>query len=199
MEKINVEKFIKGYFKAGDKAEYIKSHIVTYYMPYMEKCAICEKIADVTTYKTVGKGKNEQRIYWDNTSSRLILTYLQIINYYTDIEVVFTDGKYVKVYDELNGHYTSDDYSTNLFEDLINAIPRTEVEIFMNMTKNIAKDIRTNETNIVNYADTKYQAIKLFFDKGEKKISKKLNKILSNENITNKIEQMIDKELTKTE
>ena len=118
--KISVDLFVKT-FKANSKAkdktfeEFIKKHITTQYVPFLEKCAYCDGIVKACSYANNG---NLEIVKIDSTR-RYLFFVMTIIQLYTDLDIKNEDGyNPVEDYDKLN--------EVGAIEILIAAIPQSE-------------------------------------------------------------------------
>lgn len=140
MGKISVDAFLREYSVAAKQKgtameTFIKKHIVTDYVPYLEKEVLCTNIINATCYIPT-----EEKIIKFNTPARHILYIMNLINLYTDIEISFKDTDSVEQYDKLTKAGAS--YL------LINAIPDAEYAEFNNMLNMKLDDLRDNEYSL---------------------------------------------------
>lgn len=141
---MTVQEFVKKY-KINPKTTDLKKHIVNKYVPFIEKVALCNSIVNSTSYKKVG----ERDVIMINTPARYILFVMHIINTYTDLDVDFTDGNFVKDYDALKEvglieAFTSVDQTTG--ECLLPISEYEEFNVLLNMALD---DLRDNQYSLV--------------------------------------------------
>lgn len=140
MGKITVDAFLREYSVAakqkGSAMEtFIKKHIVTQYVPYLEKDVLCTRIIYATCY-----ADKDRRIIKFNTPGRLLLFNMNLINLYTDIEISFKNDETTKQYDKL--------MEVGAIYLLINAIPETEYTEFVTLLNMKLDDLRDNEYSL---------------------------------------------------
>lgn len=140
MGKITVDAFLREYGVAakqkGSAMEtFIKKHIVTQYVPYLEKDVLCTRIIYATCY-----ADKDRKIIKFNTPGRLLLFNMNLINLYTDIEISFENDETTKQYDKL--------MEVGAIYLLINAIPKTEYTEFVTLLNMKLDDLRDNEYSL---------------------------------------------------
>lgn len=140
MEKITVDAFLREYGVAakqkGSAIEtFIKKHIVTDYVPYLEKDVLCTRVIYATCY-----ADKDRKIIKFNTPGRLLLFNMNLINLYTDIEISFENDETIKQYDKL--------MEAGVIYLLINAIPETEYTEFVTLLNMKLDDLRDNEYSL---------------------------------------------------
>ena len=140
MNKISVDAFIREYGVAAKQKgtameTFIKKHIVTEYVPYIDKDVICTRIIYATCY-----ADKERKIIKFNTPIRQILFNMNLIDLYTDIEISFKDDETTKQYDKL--------MSCGAIYLLINAIPEAEHMEFSTLLDMKIDDLISNEYSI---------------------------------------------------
>lgn len=140
MGKITVDAFLREYGVAakqkGSAMEtFIKKHIVTQYVPYLEKDVLCTRIIYATCY-----ADKDRKIIKFNTPGRLLLFNMNLINLYTDIEISFENDETTKQYDKL--------MEVGAIYLLINAIPETEYTEFVTLLNMKLDDLRDNEYSL---------------------------------------------------
>lgn len=144
---MNVEFFVKQIAMNKDKEGYIKQRLAKNYIPYEEKIARCEQIINISSYIEV----DEHKTYRVNTPIRLVLTSLTLINEYTDIDVDFTDGNFIKEYNMLE--------SQGLIDQLLIQIPEREYKTWMTLLQMINEDKQENERSLISFFNDKFAAI----------------------------------------
>lgn len=133
---ISVDMFVKTYkanSKAKDKTfeDFMKKHITTSYIPFMNKVAICGSIAKVTCHVKEG----EREFIRFDSPTRYLIFVMKLIENYTDIEVG-TDNV-AEQYDKLN--------EVGAINTLINYIPEAEYAEFSTILNMKMDDLRDNE------------------------------------------------------
>ena len=141
MGKISLDAFLREYKVAAKQKDsalenFIKKHITTDYISFLQKDAICTSIVEVTTHVESGNKK----IIIVNSTSRYLLFIMRLIDLYTDIEIDFTDINFVKQYDELN--------KIGALNVLINSIPENEYAEFDTILNMKMDDFRDNEYSL---------------------------------------------------
>lgn len=141
MGKISLDAFLREYKVAAKQKDsalenFIKKHITTDYISFLQKDAICTSIVEVTTHVESGNKK----IIIVNSTSRYLLFIMRLIDLYTDIEIDFTDINFVKQYDELN--------KIGALNVLINSIPENEYVEFDTILNMKMDDFRDNEYSL---------------------------------------------------
>ena len=141
MSKISVENFVKMY-KVNSKAkdltfkDFIKKHIVTDYVDFVTKDVYCTNIVRATTHAKEG----EIEYIKINSTYRYMFFVLRLIELYTDIELDFENGGFVKQYDELN--------KVGAIDTIINAIPESEYSEFSTLLNMKMDDFYQNEYSV---------------------------------------------------
>lgn len=140
MGKISVDAFLREYGvvakqKGTAMETFIKKHIVTDYVPYLEKDVLCTRIIYATCY-----ADKDRKIIKFNTSGRNLLFDMNLINLYTDIEISFEDNKTIEQYDKL--------MKSGAIYLLMDKIPEAEHLEFSAMLDEKLGDLVTNEYSI---------------------------------------------------
>lgn len=138
--KISVDAFLREYGVAAKQKgtameTFIKKHIVTEYVSYIDKDVICTRIMYATCY-----ADKDRRIVKFNTPTRQILFNMNLIDLYTDIEISFKDDETIKQYDKL--------MSSGAIYLLINAIPEAEHMEFSTLLDMKIDDLISNEYSL---------------------------------------------------
>lgn len=141
MGKISLDAFLREYKVAAKQKNsvlenFIKKHITTDYISFLQKEAICTSIVEVTTHIESGNKK----IIKVNSTSRDLMYIMRLIDLYTDIKIDFTDTNFVKQYDELN--------KIGALDMLINSIPKNEYAEFNKILNKKMDDFRDNEYSL---------------------------------------------------
>lgn len=138
---ITVENFIKTFkinSKAKDKTfnDFMSKHIVTKYIDITTKIFWCNNIAENTTHFEDGDVKI---VKYDSVGRYLLFT-MVLIKLYTDIDINFEDGKYVKQYDQLN--------EAGIIDEIISMIPEKEYAEFNMILDMKVDDFANNEYSV---------------------------------------------------
>ena len=133
---ISVDMFVKTYkanSKAKDKTfeDFMKKHITTSYIPFMNKVAICGSIAKATCHVKEG----EREFIRFDSPTRYLIFVMKLIENYTDIEI--HDDVVAIEYDKLN--------EVGAINTLINYIPEAEYAEFSTILNMKMDDLRDNE------------------------------------------------------
>ena len=118
---MTVQEFVNKYkYRKDEKAKekFISDRLKTSYLPFIDKCNICERIARASSLDATNK-------YMPHSALNYLLYMLSLVDAYTDIDVVFID----------NGEITTDKQydllkESGLLEKLINLIPEQEATEF---------------------------------------------------------------------
>ena len=138
---VTVENFVK-FYKANSKAkdktfeDFMKKHITTEYVGFIEKCVWCDSIVKASCYVKDG----DYEYVKVNSANRYIAFVMRLISLYTDIEIDFENAKFVEQYDELN--------KAGAINALIAAIPEDEYSEFSTILNMKMDDFRDNEYSI---------------------------------------------------
>lgn len=151
---ISVDMFCKTYkanSKAKDKTfeEFIKKHITTDYIEFLEKDVICTAIVDATCRIQVG----DKKVAKINSTGRYLLFVMRLIDLYTDIDIDFKDANYVREYDALN--------RIGAVDALIDAIPKSEYAEFNTILNMKMDDFRDNEYSITAFMYTLKESLSI--------------------------------------
>jgi hypothetical protein len=171
---ITVEMFCKTYkanSKAKDKTfeDFIKKHITKEYISFLEKEVMCTSIIEATCHTQSG----DRKIFKINSTGRYLLFIMRLIDLYTDIEIDFTDGKFVEQYDELN--------KIGAINVLVNAIPENEYAEFNTILNMKMDDIRDNEYSITAFIYNLKESLSI----SEEVINSALESIIEKETLDN--------------
>lgn len=150
---MKVADFVKKYNKSKNKDEYISKIITRTYMPYEEKISRASRVVKNTTSKNI----LNKEVYWENTPAQYMLFAGEIIDYYTDIDVDFTN--WLKDFNILE--------EARLTDKIIAALPKEEYDKFQTVFTMTAQDYHENIRSLPSYFDTKIDAITLLFNKVE--------------------------------
>ena len=172
---MTVQEFVKKY-KVNPKSMDLKNHIVNKYVPFIEKVALCNNIVQSTSYTKVG----DRDVIMINTPARYVLFVMHIINTYTDLDVDFTDGNFVKDYDALKEiglieALTAVDQTTG--ECLL---PMSEYEEFNVLLNMALDDLRDNQYSLVAMMYNFKESLHISADMVENVISEITEKISEN-------------------
>ena len=145
---MNVKQFVEGYkTTTKGKEEYAKKHIKKNYLPYAEKIAIGDRIVKVSLY-----AGDLVKVFKINTPVKTMFLNMAIIDAYSDIDFEFT----VDEYDLLS--------ESGAIEDLLSAIPDSEVALCATTVEAMIADEVENTRSLVSFIETKYEALKAVFD-----------------------------------
>ena len=138
---ISLEMFCKLYkanAKAKDKTfeDFIKKHITTDYVNFLNKEVICTSIINTTCHTNT----DDRKITKINSSSRYIFFIMKMIETYTDIEIDIEKHPLDYYYDELN--------KIGAIDVLVNAIPEKEYAEFSTLLDMKLDDFINNEYSI---------------------------------------------------
>ncbi len=142
MGKISVDAFLRQYNVAAKQKgsameNFIKQHIVTDYINYLNKVVICEGIINATCRKQDG----DRSFIVFNSPSRYMFFVMKLIENYTDIELKIDDDHSIDYYyDELN--------KIGAIDALIAAIPPSEYAEFQTLLNMRLDDLTTNEYSV---------------------------------------------------
>ena len=143
---MTVQDFIDGYKASLDKNVYLQKHITTEYVPYFQKVSECNKIVELTMYKTV----NDKKIFWVDSPTKGNLFICRIIANYTDIEM----GEDVATsFDTLN--------KNGLISEILQAIPSKEYKEFSTVLQMVTDDLMENTRSFAGYLSSKLDALEL--------------------------------------
>ena len=144
MGKISLDAFLREYKVAAKQKDsamenFIKKHITTDYIDFLQKDTICASIIKATTHVQ----STDRNIVKVNSASRYLLFIMRLIDLYTDIEIDFTETNFVKQYDELN--------KVGAIYVLINSIPENEYAEFDTILQMELNDFRENEYSLTAF------------------------------------------------
>lgn len=131
---MTVQEFINKYkYRKDEKAKekFINERLKTSYVPFIEKCNICERIARASSLDAGGK-------YAPHSALNYLLYMLSLIDAYTDVDIVFVDSGEIttdKQYDLLK--------NSGLLEKLVNLIPEHEATEFSMLIGFMNDDLRS--------------------------------------------------------
>lgn len=153
MGKISLDAFLREYKVAAKQKDsamenFIKKHITTDYINFLDKEVMCGSIVEATCHDP-----NNRQIIKINSVGRYLLYVMRLIDLYTDIEVDFTESNFVKQYDELN--------KVGAFDILINSIPETERAEFDVILSMKMDDFKENEYSLTAFLYNLKQSLTL--------------------------------------
>lgn len=152
-KKITVEEFVSAYkSRSAEKSQeaLIKTHIVNRYVPYEEKCNICQKIVD----STMKIEKGNAVIFHQDTTARYMLYCLKMIDLYTDIFIDFKKS--------LDCFNALDQY--DLLDAIIKEVPHSECEKINTILKMKVDDFRENERSTASYMSKLFRRVAYTID-----------------------------------
>ena len=132
---MKVEDFLNKYKMAKDKEEFFKKHITTTYVPYLTKCVYCSNIVSASHHLP-----DEKDIIKINTANQYVAFVTRLLDLYTDLDIDFNNGGFLKQYDQLN--------QNGCIIPLIAAIPEQEYAEFKMVLDMKESDFRENEYSL---------------------------------------------------
>ena len=165
---ISVEMFCKSY-KANSKAkedvlrDFLNKHVTTKYISFVQKCSYCDAIVKATTHI-------QSDIVKVDSAARYLLFVMHLINIYTDIDIIFDDGKFAEQYDMLS--------EAGALQAILSSIPQQEYAEFDTILKMKMDDFYTNEYSI----ESMLYNFKKSLDISTEQISKALEEVLEKNN-----------------
>jgi hypothetical protein len=148
---MTVREFVDEYNKCKTdslKDQFFKSHVKTKYINYAKKIGICEEIISRSMHKEI----NGEKVFYINTPSRYMLYIVSIVETYMDIKL--DPESFLAEFDLI------EEYSIGLM--LINYVE--DCGIFETVLKMMVEDKIDSERNIINWLDSKVEALKLTLD-----------------------------------
>lgn len=155
---MTVQEFVEGYEKISNeklKEDYIKRNITKEYMPYFEKIVMCRNIAKTTTHTTEEINDTTQSFFCENSIDRKMLLHLKIIEFYTNIDIVY-DKTIFNQYDVL--------LQSKIISLLFQYIDNSEITLINSLLDMALNDIYTNECSVVNWLDNKFKTLTITSD-----------------------------------
>lgn len=141
MGKISIDAFLREYGVAAKQKgsameSFIKKHIVSDYIGFIEKTVICDSIVKATCHVNEG----DMEFVQINSANRYLFFVMKIIDLYTDIEINVTEGNLADQYDKLN--------KVGAIESILEYIPEREYSEFNTLLNMKLDDLRDNEYSI---------------------------------------------------
>lgn len=141
MKKISIDAFLREYGvvakqKGTAMETFIKKHIVTDYIDFIQKSVICDSIVKATCHAKEGDIEFVQI----NSANRYLFFIMKIIDLYTDIEINVSEGNLAEQYDKLN--------KVGAVENILGCVPGKEYEEFNTLLNMKLDDLRDNEYSI---------------------------------------------------
>ena len=178
-------KVVAQYKTSKDKENFARKRIKKTYIPYVEKLAEANRIANTCTHFILNSGEeNEKIIYKKNTPMMRFLSMTSIITMYTDIEC--DQDKVVAMYDALS--------EDGLMVQLLSSIPETEVSEFMSLVDMCVNDIYENERELSTIIESKLEAINLVVSQIFSTFEETLSQPEVKETLEDKIKQFASKD-----
>ena len=146
-KKYTVTEFVEKYSKLGlddMKVDLIKSSVTTTYLPYEQKCTVCDRIVNCTYYTKNEDGTKKLHV---NSAARYMLYCLNIIDNYTNISVNYKDA--MNEFDQLSRLAIIDQISVFIPERELK-----ELNMLLDMAQN---DIMQNEYEIHAFISSQVQ------------------------------------------
>ena len=137
---INIGDFMDIYKskKTEEKENFVKEHVINRYVPYEQKADVAKAIVDSSCWKTEKTSDgNLVNVLQINSVAKYMLTYMAMVDLYTDIERQKTDGKILEDFNVLN--------SFRVFDLIIANIDSRELKEFNMIVKMTYDDLMTNE------------------------------------------------------
>lgn len=154
---MKIKEFSKLFKEAGDseKISLIKEHIITKYLPYERKMALCKNVIDSADY-TSNINLVNKKYYSPNTPMRFVFFCMSVVNAYTDLEweKVVIDNE--EKNDVIGGFNILDEIG--VFEILFNELDR-EYNILNTIQQMMIDDTYKKENSLVAFLATKYDSI----------------------------------------
>ncbi len=143
-KKISIDGFLREYSVAAKQKgsameQFIKKHINNRYMNFLEKCVYCDSIVNASTHVKDG----ERQIVKLNTAMRFVAFTMRMIDIYTDIEIDFNEGNFIKQYDQLN--------KVGAIGVIIENIDKAEYSEFSTILNMKLDDFRDNEYSLTAF------------------------------------------------
>lgn len=141
MKKISIDAFLREYSvvakqKGTAMETFMKKHIVTDYIDFIQKSVICDSIVKATCHAKEGDIEFVQI----NSANRYLFFVMKIIDLYTDIEINVSEGNLAEQYDKLN--------KVGAIENILECVPGKEYEEFNTLLNMKLDDLRDNEYSI---------------------------------------------------
>ena len=137
-------------FKKTDeeKEEMVKSHIKNEYVPFEKKADVAKAIVDATLYRDeVGINGEKHKVLHIDSVAKHMLTYMALVDLYTDIDRSKADGKMLDEFNMLNG--------SGVLDLIVKNIDQRELGEFKKILDMVCDDIVSNEYE--NHAFIKQQ------------------------------------------
>lgn len=136
---MNIKEFAKNY-RIADKVRdggynFVKEHMTTQYVPYVEKTARCELLVNSCWYRTDAQ-TGVRRLAINNPNLNLMFL-MQLVAQYTDITLQYKGTKIADDYDDLR--------KTGILNVILSLIPKSEIEEFKAILEMTKQDVMTNE------------------------------------------------------
>lgn len=141
MKKISIDAFLREYSvvtkqKGTAMETFMKKHIVTDYIGFIQKSVICDSIVKATCYAKEG----DIEFVHINSANINLFFEMKIIDLYTDIEINVSEGNLAEQYDKLN--------KVGAVENILECVPEDEYAEFNALLKMKLNDFRDNEYSI---------------------------------------------------
>ena len=149
---MTVENLVKEIKEKRDWDKYLSGIVNVSYIPYETKIARCEQIINISSYIEI----NNKKVYRVNTPIKFVLTTLTLINEYTDIDIDFTEGNFLRDFNLLD--------QNELIEKIIAVLPRHEYDTWMLVLQMMSDDKQENERSLISYLDSKLATFNITLD-----------------------------------
>lgn len=175
---MKVEEFVKHFneFRNEElRMNFVKGHVKEVYIPFNEKEKECRRIAYMSTHDMSGQGTQFEKVYFkENTNTRYILYVIQILKWYTDLELSETEEDYkeqVKSFEILEEQgliemiilFASEKNSVTVKMNGEEHIVTNEIERINRILDACVEDYEVNENNVINYLDDKITTLSTVF------------------------------------
>lgn len=182
-KKYTVKSFCKKYNVANiiqAQEEFIEDVINKHYVPYETKITICEKIIESSYYKKTEDGETKKLHI--NSPAQHMLYYLNLIKYYTNINIDF--GNALEEFNMLN--------ECGLLDVIISCIPDREHQEFSMILDMVKSDVIKNEYETHAFIIKQIERFGELFGRFTEPALQRLSEVL--ENMDEKtIDKMVDK------
>lgn len=164
--------FVNEFKNVENKEEFVLQHIVDKYVPFIEKVERCKTLVRVTTEKII---EDDRKIYSNNSSNRHLLHILNLMKYYTDLEIDFNSP--ADAYDML----TESKALYVIHENL----PKGELAEWQMILDMELSDSYDNYRTMTSWLDSKFDAMELMIETIGDAISETIGKIDVNQFLNN--------------
>lgn len=159
---MKISEFVEKYEKTSNpqRDKLINDIIKIEYVPYIKKRVVCENIVKKSSYVIV----NNKEVFKPSSYMRTLFFTMKMIEYYTNLEM-----------DNQNEPHTAYDMlqKYGLVNQIISIINEKtpEIDEFNTLLKMELDDLYQQETDLVRFLNTKFDAIELLLDGLQKDIA----------------------------